>query len=439
MFGRSTLAALAFAGACFAQSDSASSDSVTNNINPTEIASLSTASVLGAPAGTSSAAISYDSSSALAAVQAAVTTASNAQTTFTTLISAASTAAPSAPSSSSSLTFDPASGNAFINVPTSSPVAKRAEAKLMQRDLTYPLNTKNLGVPSGYTPAFESWNGSTQANGYLTYKTLTSYNISSCAASCNKISSCMFFNIYYEKDPDSNGNPVDTIKCSLYSMPQTKATATNYGQYRGSFHVIISGSNGYNRASAPVAPAGYTIDSLPAAVNAPIYDTTGQSTFIQPVYLDSYDPLLCAAACDKQTAYDKATSSDGCHYKACVYANLYILNKDGAPQTTVCALYTEGWNSTYAVNTGYSAGSDYYEVSNSIGLTNTTAAAIYPQTCQPAIPSTIGAGVQPSTFGLMDINWYGFYNYLSFYGNNKAGSLAQTSDTGKLQPYSPRE
>lgn len=68
------------------------------------------------------------------------------------------------------------------------------------------------------------------------------------------------------------------------------------------------------------------MQSLPAAVNAPIFDSQGQGRFIQPVYLDTYSTDLCAAACDKQTQWDKSQSAG--NYKTCVYANLYMLNKD---------------------------------------------------------------------------------------------------------------
>lgn len=242
--------------------------------------------------------------------------------------------------------------------------------------------TNAQNVPSGYTPAFINLQGSTQANGYLTYKTLSKYDPQQCTAACDKISSCQFANIYYEKDPDSNNNPVDVIKCSLYSMPQTNCTATNKGQWRGSFHVLVTGSNGYNKAAAPKTPAGYSLSSLPAAVNAPVYDSVGQWRFIQPVYLNSYDPALCAAACDKQTTWDKSQATDDCNYKTCVYANMYILSQDGIPKTVVCALYTEATDSSYADNYGYSTDTDTYQVSNSIALTNTTAVkAGYPQLC----------------------------------------------------------
>lgn len=230
---------------------------------------------------------------------------------------------------------------------------------VLGQNLTESVLTRKQGIPSGYTPAFINLQGSTQGKGYLTYKTLSTYDPQACTAACDKISSCQFANIYYEKDPDSNNNPVDVIKCALYSMPQTNCTATNVGQWRGSFHVLVTGSNGYNKAAAPAAPAGYSVQQLPAAVNAPVYDSQGQWRFIQPVYLDTYSPALCAAACDKQTAWDKSQSSDKCNYKTCVYANMYILSKDGVPKTVVCALYTEATDSSYADNTVSSTSARY--------------------------------------------------------------------------------
>jgi hypothetical protein len=39
--------------------------------------------------------------------------------------------------------------------------------------------------------------------------------------------------------------------------------------------VLVTGINDYNKAAAPVAPTGYNLQSLPAAVNAPIFDSQG--------------------------------------------------------------------------------------------------------------------------------------------------------------------
>jgi hypothetical protein len=39
--------------------------------------------------------------------------------------------------------------------------------------------------------------------------------------------------------------------------------------------VLVTGINDYNKAAVPVAPTGYNLQSLPAAVNAPIFDSQG--------------------------------------------------------------------------------------------------------------------------------------------------------------------
>ncbi|KAG9672405.1 hypothetical protein KCU99_g6933, partial [Aureobasidium melanogenum] len=377
------LAALAFSGMSLAQSTTAVATSAVNidgqtttlvsNIDPSDIAALPEPEVLGPPIGVyeSVSSATYNAAAATESVLALVVAATDAQTAVITPESTAIAA-----------TKTP------VPVSTESAAARKRSyvggltGNLQRRDLSYPVDTSSYHVPSGYTPAFVNLQGSTQANGYLTYKTLSTYDPQQCTSACDKISSCQFANIYYEKDPDNKNNPVDVIKCALYSMPQTNCTATNKGQWRGSFHVLVTGSNGYNKAAAPKAPAGYSLQTLPAAVNAPVYDDVGQWRFIQPVYLNSYDPLLCAAACDKQTAWDKSQATDDCNYKTCVYANMYILSQDGVPKTVVCALYTEGVDSSHATNYGYSTDTDSFQVSNSIALTNTTAVnAGYPQLC----------------------------------------------------------
>ncbi|KAK6003345.1 hypothetical protein QM012_001190 [Aureobasidium pullulans] len=377
------LAALAFSGMSLAQSTTAIATSavdidgqtttLVSNIDPSDIAALPEPEVLGPPVGVyeSVSSATYNEAQATASVLALVVEATDAQTAVITPESTAiaATKTPIPVSSESAA----ARKRSYVGGLT---------GNVQRRDLSYPIDTSNYHVPSGYTPAFVNLQGSTQANGYLTYKTLSSYDPQQCTAACDKISSCQFANIYYEKDPDSNNNPVDVIKCALYSMPQTNCTATNKGQWRGSFHVLVTGSNGYNKAAAPKTPAGYSLQSLPAAVNAPVYDDVGQWRFIQPVYLNSYDPALCAAACDKQTAWDKSQATDDCNYKTCVYANMYILSQDGIPKTVVCALYTEVTDPSYATNYGYSTDTDSFQVSNSIALTNTTAvSAGYPQLC----------------------------------------------------------
>jgi hypothetical protein len=76
-----------------------------------------------------------------------------------------------------------------------------------------------------------------------------------------------------------------------------------------------------------------------------------------------YDPSLCAAACESQTQFDKnhLVDSNG-EYKPCNFFTSYILTKNGVPLGTYCAFYTQSWDSSYAVNTGYYSGSDVYSV-----------------------------------------------------------------------------
>ncbi|KAJ9665419.1 hypothetical protein H2201_004497 [Coniosporium apollinis] len=311
----------------------------------------------------------------------------------------------------------------------------RGPAPLLGKRQAYYKDTRNQPTLKGYTSAFAGLQGATQAKGYLTYETLKTYDPAACATFCNSVKMCQFFNIYYERNKDAAGNPIDIIKCSAYSLFQTSATATNKGQWRGTFQILITGSNGYNKATNSQAPPGYTLEDFGnAAINAPLYDRTGQSTFIQPIYLDQYDPALCAAACDSQTDYNKRHSEDGCNFKACVFANLYILSENGVPKTTVCALYTQGWGSTHAVNSGYSTSTDVYLVSNSIGLTNTIAATMYPQTCSICEPKN--AELIPKTLGSTDLatwaDWSaveidGTFTYHSTYGRCAVGSTVYVS------------
>jgi hypothetical protein len=119
-------------------------------------------------------------------------------------------------------------------------------------------------APSGYKESFVDEAGSTEQIGYLTYKTLDSYSVDECAAFCDSEKFCLGFNLFFERDPskdpgagcpDQDPLPVTNIKCSIYGYPVAKASATNQGQYRGDFHVVITGSNG--KLSSSHSPAFY--------------------------------------------------------------------------------------------------------------------------------------------------------------------------------------
>ncbi|KAH7045906.1 hypothetical protein B0J12DRAFT_701049 [Macrophomina phaseolina] len=240
--------------------------------------------------------------------------------------------------------------------------------------LTAPATAATV-APSGYVAAngFNNLQGSLQEMGYLT----------KCADYCDAEDLCMGFDIYFERDPATdtgcapNKNPdsITTIGCTLYAYHVAASLATNKGQWRDNFQVVITGSNGYNKISSKISNTVKAIDGFKApqdfgtkAVNAKPYH--GFDSYITyKTYTDAYDPRLCAKACKTQTAYNiKYPNRDGT-YKACNYFVAYVLAKNDEPQGIFCSLYALPWNSTWAVNDGYYYGSDHYTIYNSLAYT----------------------------------------------------------------------
>ena len=215
--------------------------------------------------------------------------------------------------------------------------------------------------------------GSSQQIGYLTYKAYDTYDVQGCADACNSEQYCRGFNIFFERDPSLEPGPncpdpasTTNIKCSLYGYPVAGKAATNEGQWREQFQVVIAGSNGYSKLDKPLPSVKDFKDptSLLATISAPLdngYDTyNGMRLFNN----NPYDPALCAAACQAQTDYDKAHPDSNGKYKPCNFFTSYILTQNEVPLGTYCALYTRTWDSSYATNTGHYAGDDKYEVVN---------------------------------------------------------------------------
>jgi hypothetical protein len=108
-------------------------------------------------------------------------------------------------------------------------------------------------TPSGYKKEFTDESGSTQQIGYLTYKIIEdgSYNVQQCANFCDSEKFCLGFNIYFERDPKykpsaecTNPEPITNVKCSIFGYPVAKGSATEEGQWREQFQVVVAGSNG---------------------------------------------------------------------------------------------------------------------------------------------------------------------------------------------------
>jgi len=112
---------------------------------------------------------------------------------------------------------------------------------------------RNAGIPAGYVKSFTDATGSTEQIGYLTYKVIAdgSYNVQQCADFCDSEKFCLGFNIFFERDPKykpapscPTSEPITNVKCSIYGYPVAKGSATNTGQGREQFEVVVAGSNG---------------------------------------------------------------------------------------------------------------------------------------------------------------------------------------------------
>jgi hypothetical protein len=224
-------------------------------------------------------------------------------------------------------------------------------------------------TPSGYFNNFKNAGGSSSAYAYLGYAIVnggkTGYDVNWCASKCNSISGCLSFNIYFERDPVlepgagcTNPAAFPNIKCSFWGSALDLSTATNKGQWRSSFQVGIAGSNGYTsyRLGGPIAGWEAPQSLKTSAMNAPVRDCADTWTYMGFKLFQSgpFDPNLCSAACDSQTAYNLAHPPSKGKASKCAAFGTYILtmtNKTGSyQQGQMCTMYTSNWDKQYAVN-----------------------------------------------------------------------------------------
>ncbi|KAH6643558.1 hypothetical protein C7974DRAFT_299922 [Boeremia exigua] len=208
-------------------------------------------------------------------------------------------------------------------------------------------------TPVGYEQAFVNLQGATTGNGYISYKVLDTYDVGACSKFCDETDTCTGFNLYIERDPKWNPhqcsctNPPSIInyKCSIWGQKVTKETATNTGEGRDDFTVVITGSNGYNKGTyTPPTPPSC---SKPQSCGNKIHDQPrycmGQKTFPGP-----FDPSLCAAYAQKQNEVNRAKgllgailSMLGMNKGGCVQFQAAYLEKSGKGFGTHCRLFTK--------------------------------------------------------------------------------------------------
>jgi len=163
------------------------------------------------------------------------------------------------------------------------------------------------------------------------------------------------------------------IKCTLWGAQINSALATNNGQYRDQFHVVIAGSNGYNSNSPPPSYTNFNgpSDRLGGAIQAPL-SINGVNPYLgMNMFPGPYDPSQCAAACQAKTTYDSQHPTDGT-YQPCNFFAAYVVSENNSPMGTYCAYYNQPFDRSYATNNGqYDGEGNYYSVSQAYSYTLT--------------------------------------------------------------------
>ncbi|PSN66455.1 hypothetical protein BS50DRAFT_472244, partial [Corynespora cassiicola Philippines] len=264
----------------------------------------------------------------------------------------------------------------------SGPVPSPDTADAFLVDADFASAAESAVAPLGYLSTFTNIQASPNAPNYLGYHTLSSYYVPGCADFCSSTATCTSFNIFFERSPslepaDDCPNPPSTtlIKCALWGSPISAELATNFGQYRNDFHVVLAGSNGYSApppesppAPVPTTLAGYHSQFLNnSAINAPL-DCNGAYTFMgaktfPATQVSDYDPAICDQVCTEQNEYNTAhPPSDGSEPQICSFFNAYLQLKNGAVEEQVCAMYTRAWPLWYATNRGQWRDGDEYTI-----------------------------------------------------------------------------
>lgn len=202
-------------------------------------------------------------------------------------------------------------------------------------------------APAGVTQQFSQQYGSLLANNYLGYYQLSSYNVSRCTALCTSYSSCTAFNIYFERDPVvdpgvgcRNPSAGVSVRCALWGSTISAAQATNIGEWRTDFMVVVQGSNGYTINTPPPAQTNFT---GPVALTAAISVSSGSSYLTSSFQAGAYDVSFCAAACQATTQSNRnaAIAARTGTYAPCNYFNTFKVSSNGTLAGTYCKLYTD--------------------------------------------------------------------------------------------------
>ena len=231
-------------------------------------------------------------------------------------------------------------------------------------------------APKGYVQTFADLNASVSGSSYLGYYLLTWYDTVGCSQYCDNTTLCTGFNLYVERDPSVNpaancSNPpsITNYGCSLWGSGVSASAATNSGQYRNDFQVVIVASDGYEKTNTttPVTPPGWTNPQ-----NCSSHAHNHPSTCIGTKFFPGpFNPSVCAAYALAQNAKNSQTSnfynwlSFFYNPLKCNFFNAFMLKQDGAALGTYCSLYASQYQPSAATYRPGWNGGKYYEVESS--------------------------------------------------------------------------
>ncbi|KAM3413470.1 hypothetical protein BST61_g11592 [Cercospora zeina] len=160
------------------------------------------------------------------------------------------------------------------------PTPDTASAFLAYAPLHKAANAAPTTIPSAnntqYEQVFKDLNASVQGSSYLGIYSLKTYDAAKCASICDQTDLCTAFNIFAERDPSLNPtnndstydpgyptvwgqncpNPpsMTSFRCSLFGSNIDSSMATNTGQKREQFQIVITASDGYDKTNVTIPP-----------------------------------------------------------------------------------------------------------------------------------------------------------------------------------------
>jgi len=232
-------------------------------------------------------------------------------------------------------------------------------------------------TPTGYANTFKDLNASVSANSYLGLYTFSTYDVAGCAAQCDNTNLCTAFNIYVERNPSINPDQcscdtfpsLSNYKCTLWGSGVEPAAANNFGQWRGSFQVVIAASNGYEKSNttAPTTPSGW---NNPKNCSGSVHNH-GSTCIGQKFFPGPFDVSVCASYASAQNAKNKNVFASwwaqltGYNPSKCNFFNAYMLKQNGVAKGTYCSLFAQQYDPTQATyQPGWSNGK-YWGVESS--------------------------------------------------------------------------